>query len=212
MATAKALYIYGQSGHGKVVADIARACGYTQIAFIDDDPMKTEVLRFDHTLHVEIPVALGIGNNAIRAKVAHKLLQSGFRLATLIHPSAVLSPTARIGSGSVVMPHCVVNADAIIGSGCILNSGCVIEHDCALGDFVHVSPNAALAGGVRIGEGTHIGIGASVIQNIEIGAHSIIAAGSAVTCKIPQHVMAAGVPARIKTVLTQNKEHNHDPH
>lgn len=200
-ALSRALYIYGQSGHGKVLADIARACGYTQIEFIDDDSAKTGVLRFGAALHVNIPVALGIGDNASRAQVAHKLTQSGFRLVTLIHPSAILSPSAHIGSGSVVMALCVVNADARIGEGCILNSGCVIEHDCTLGDFVHVSPKAALAGGVTVGEGAHIGIGSSVIQGVSIGAHSIIAAGSAVTCNIRAHVMAAGSPARIKKEL-----------
>ncbi|MBN2895275.1 MAG: acetyltransferase [Campylobacterales bacterium] len=201
----KPLYIYGQSGHGKVLADIAKACGYAPIEFIDDDPQKTGVLRFDDALHVSIPVALGIGHNAIRAQVAQRLLERGFTLETLIHPSAVISPSARIGSGSVVMALCVVNADARIGEGCILNSGCVIEHDCNLSDFVHVSPKAALAGGVRVGEGTQIGIGASVIQNIAIGAHTMIAAGSAVTCNLPSNVMAAGVPARIKTALTQHQ-------
>ena len=32
----KSIYIYGASGHGLVVADIAKACGYTDILFIDD--------------------------------------------------------------------------------------------------------------------------------------------------------------------------------
>ena len=32
------LIIIGASGHGKVIADIAARCGYTDIAFLDDNP------------------------------------------------------------------------------------------------------------------------------------------------------------------------------
>ena len=32
----KDIYIYGASGHGLVVSDIAKACGYKNVIFIDD--------------------------------------------------------------------------------------------------------------------------------------------------------------------------------
>lgn len=195
----KEIYIYGASGHGKVIADIARAAGYAVVAFVDDDDSKDEFcglpcIRADKMQ--KLPVALGIGSNKARKAVFEKLKKSCFEMPALIHPSAVISPSARIAEASVVMPNAVVNAYAAIGIGCIVNTAAVIEHDCALGDFVHISPNAALAGGVSVGEMSHIGIGASVIQLIKIGKECIIGAGAAVICDISDGVTAVGVPAR----------------
>jgi len=40
----KSIYIYGASGHGLVVADIASSCGYDDVIFIDDG--DNEYLKF----------------------------------------------------------------------------------------------------------------------------------------------------------------------
>jgi len=194
------IYIYGASGHGKVVADIARAVGFTVAAFVDDDESKSEFcglpcIRADKMQR--LPVALGIGSNKARQAVYKKLKKGGFDMPTLIHPSAVISPSAQVSEASVVMPNAVVNAYAAIGTGCIVNTAAVIEHDCTIGDFVHISPNAALAGGVSVGEMSHIGIGASVIQLVSIGKECTIGAGAAVISDISDGVTAVGVPARL---------------
>jgi UDP-N-acetylbacillosamine N-acetyltransferase len=200
MEQTRPIAIYGRSGHGKVIADIAYANGYSQITWIDDNPELPETIRFETFLekYRTMPVALGIGDNTVRASLYAKLRESGILLSTLIHPSATVSPSAEIGEGSVVMPHAVINADASIGKGVIVNTSAVIEHDNKIGDFAHISPNAALAGNVSVGERSHIGIGASIIQLCRIGADVLIAAGSAVTKDIPDRVMAAGIPAVVK--------------
>ncbi len=197
----KKIYIYGASGHGKVIADIARACGYEIEAFVDDDPSKNEFGNYPCLRSVEmsknIAVAIAIGGNKSRKSVFERLKSDGYSLHALIHPSAVVSPSASVGDASVVMPQCVINAGAYIGLGCIINTGAIVEHDCVIGDFVHISPNAALAGGVSVGEMSHIGIGASVIQLIKIGKECTIGAGAAVISDIPDGVTAVGVPAKI---------------
>lgn len=186
------IYIYGASGHGKVVADVAKSVGYKKIIFLDDNGE----LKFNPDLP-KFPVIIAIGDNKIRANLQKKVSEAGFEIATLIHETAVISPTAKIGRGVVIMPNVVVNADAVINDGVILNSACVIEHDCKIGKFAHISPNSALAGGVEVGEFSHIGIGSSVIQKIKIGANSIIGAGSAVIKNIDENCLAVGVPAKI---------------
>ncbi|ADR35071.1 sugar O-acyltransferase, sialic acid O-acetyltransferase NeuD family [Sulfuricurvum kujiense DSM 16994] len=191
----KSIYIYGASGHGLVVADIAKANGYDDIRFIDDGenvhPTFEEIKNDTH-----IPIAFGVGNNHVRARLFEKIVQNGLSVITLIHPSAVVSDSVSIGRGSVVMPNVTVNANASIGEGVILNSGSVIEHECSIENFVHISPHAALAGNVKIGAFTHIGIGSTIIQNIAIGAHSIIGAGSVVLHHISDHAKAYGVPCK----------------
>ncbi|MBQ3674916.1 MAG: acetyltransferase [Campylobacter sp.] len=186
------IYIYGASGHGKVVADVAKSAGYKEIIFLDD----SGELKFSPDLP-KFPVIIAIGDNKIRANLQKKVSEAGFEIATLIHETAVISPTAKIGRGVVIMPNVVVNADAMINDGVILNSACVIEHDCKIGKFAHISPNSALAGGVEVGEFIHIGIGSSIIQKIKIGKNCVIGAGSAVTKDIDENCVAVGVPAKI---------------
>ncbi len=191
----KSIYIYGASGHGLVVADIARACGYGNIIFIDDG--DNVYLTFDEMKNNKnIPIVLAIGSNHIRAMLFEKVENSGFEVVTLIHPSSVVSLSASIGKGTVIMPNVVVNANAIVGKGTILNTSCIVEHECIIDDFVHISPNVALAGNVRVGKLTHIGIGSNVIQGIIIGNNAIIGAGSTVVKNIGNFKKAYGNPCR----------------
>jgi UDP-N-acetylbacillosamine N-acetyltransferase len=195
------IFIYGASGHGKVIADIIRRCGYTLCGWIDDRPSPDTYSWEDFcSAHPKGSIALGIGDNNTRERIFQKVSAAGYSLPVLVHPTAVVSESATIAEGSVIMPLSIINADAVVSHGCIINSGAIVEHDCILEDYVHISPNAALAGGVRIGHHSHIGIGASIIQNITIGAHSVVAAGSAVIHHIPDYSLAAGVPSSIKKI------------
>ena len=191
----KSIYIYGASGHGLVVADIASSCGYDNIIFIDDG--DNEYLSFEDIKRTSgLPIAFGVGSNGIRAKLFEKVQNSGFEIVSLIHPNAIISPSATIGKGTVVMPNVVINPNAIIGDGVILNTSCVIEHECKIENFVHISPNVALAGNVIVGEYTHIGIGSNVILGIIIGKSTIIGAGSIVVKNIGNFKKAYGIPCK----------------
>ena len=197
---AKSIYIYGASGHGLVVADIAKACGFDDIIFIDDG--DNEYLTFkDIKQNNHISITLGIGDNKIREKLYQKVLKYNFDIITLIHPSATISTTVTIKKGVIVMPNVVINAKATIRNGVILNTSCIIEHECIIDDFVHISPNVALAGDVKIGKYTHIGIGANVIQGINVGKNNIIGAGAVVINNIEDDKKVTGVPAKELNIL-----------
>lgn len=192
------IYIYGASGHGKVIADIIQASGLTLCGWIDDDKTKNCLSWEDFcALQTQANIALGIGSNHLRAAIAKKIKLAGYKLPVLIHPSAIVSPSAILKEGTVVMPLCVINADTQIAEGVIINSGSIIEHDCRIGDYVHISPNSSIAGNVTIGDNTHIGIGTTIIQGITIGEESIVGAGTTVICNLPSHVTAIGTPAKI---------------
>lgn len=193
--------IYGASGHGKVIAEIAEELGYEIIAFID--AQKKEIFNFTTITYEEfknnfsnIEVIIAIGNNEIRAKVLNELLDDNIKVATLIHHRAIISKRAKIDIGTVVMAGVIVNSEAKIGKGVILNTASIIEHENIIGDFVHISPNVSLAGNVSIGAFTHIGIGSSVIQGIKIGKNSTIGAGSVVINNISDNIRVVGVPAK----------------
>lgn len=150
----KTISIYGASGHGKVIIEIAETLGYSIGYVFDDDKSITKLLSYkvthspnEHQL-LQYPIVFAIGNNKTRQQLAATLHIK--TAPPLIHPSAIISPRATIGKGTVVMPGAIINADTVIGDHCIINSGAVVEHDCILEDFVHISPNASLAGGVTV--------------------------------------------------------------
>ncbi len=199
------LYILGASGHGAVVAEIAMALGYRKIVFCDDDPAKIGQTILDcliigdrHAVPEEAEVVIAIGNNIIRNQVIDEAVKQEWVLPALIHPSAVISPSAKIHAGTVVMANSVVNARAGIGPGCILNTGSSVDHDCELGASVHIAPGVRLSGNVIVGELSMLGTGSCAIQGITIGSNSVVGAGSVVVRDIPDNVVAYGNPARVK--------------
>ncbi|EIA10229.1 4-keto-6-deoxy-N-Acetyl-D-hexosaminyl-(Lipid carrier) aminotransferase [Flavobacterium frigoris PS1] len=194
------IFLYGASGHCKVIVDILKSNNENIDAIIDDNPKENSLfgisiinsLAFKHELTHKLIVS--IGNNSIRKKIVNSLSTSFF---TAIHSKALVSDYSKIGEGSVVMAASVINPGVSIGKHCIINTGGIVEHDCKIDDFVHVSPNAAIAGGVEIGEGTHIGIAASVIQGMKIGKWVTVGAGAVVINDIPDYAVVVGNPGRI---------------
>lgn len=196
----KKVVIIGAGGHGKVIADVVRAAGETVLGFLDDDPIK-EHCGSDPILGVIADAAsfsdcvflLAIGNNAVRRRLAESMDLPWY---TAIHPSAILSPSAVVGEGSVILPNAVVNAEATIGRHCIINTAAVVEHENEIADYVHLSPAVALGGQVIVGAQTHIGIGACVRNNIRICANCTVGAGAVVVNDIDETGTYVGVPAR----------------
>ncbi len=92
----------------------------------------------------------------------------------------------------------MIHIDSKIGNGTIINTSSVIEHDCSLMDFCQISPNVTLCGYVSIGDNCFIGAGSTIIPKINVGKNSIVAAGSVVIKDVPENVMVAGVPSKIK--------------
>lgn len=121
-----------------------------------------------------------------------------------VHPSVILE-TKTFGFGNLVCPNAVIHIDVNVGNCTIINSGSIIEHDCIISDFAQVSPNATLCGYVNISENCFIGAGSTIIPKISIGENSIVAAGSVVIADVPNNVMVAGVPAKIKKILKYEK-------
>ena len=199
----KQLVIIGASGHGKVVADLAVHCGYTDIAFLDDaragrtclgNPIVGAVR--DAALYPQSDFIVAIGNAETRERVQTMLLQKGLHMATLIHPKAVIASHVSIGAGSVIMAGTVINPDTKIGEGCIINTCASVDHDNVIGDYVHVSVGSHLAGTVHVGKGTWVGAGATVSNNIQICGGCMIGAGAVVVHDIMQVGTYIGVPAK----------------
>nr|WP_046743543.1 acetyltransferase [Kordia zhangzhouensis] len=193
--------LFGASGHGKVVKDVATTINVEVKAFIDDNPKS----NFIHDIPVVISekiknyahckILISIGNNKIRKAISTRIENE---FATLIHQKAVVSQSAIIGEGTVVLGGAIINADANIGKHVIINTAAIIEHDCHIENYVHISPNATITGNVRIGEGTHIGAGATIIPNVTIGKWATIGAGAVIIKDVPDYAVVVGNPGKIK--------------
>lgn len=203
---ARKLCILGAGGHAKVCFDTAVAAGWTVEAVIapagDGDPAvfgdclfagdeAAAHQRFDP----DIPWLIGLGDLAIRRRLVALAETLGRSLATLIHPSAVVSPSARLGEGVLVGPRAVVNASAEVAANAILNSGCIVEHDAKVGANSHVAPGAVILGGAEVGDDVLIGGGAVILHGVSVGHGAVVAAGAVVARPLDAGARVAGVPA-----------------
>lgn len=188
------IVIIGASGHGKVVADIARQY-YEQIDFLDDDP-KSNTLGpvSDYVNYLDRDFFVAIGNNEIREEVTKKL--KGAKIVSLVHKNAVVANDVIIGEGTVVAAGAVINPGTVIGKGCIINTCSSVDHDCEVGDFSHVSVGAHLAGTVKVGKYVFVGAEAIIKNNIEICDNVVIGAGAVAINNIKENGTYVGVPVR----------------
>lgn len=214
MSVAETAILIGGGGHAAVVADAARSMGIGTILCLDDDSRVAEACeRAGMTLSgaiEELPGVIGkisqpmivhaaAGGARLRKKwlnEAQELLGEA-ALVAIIHASAVVSPSARIGAGVFIGPQAVVNARVEIERGAIINSGAIVEHDCVIGPFSHIAPRATLGGGAQVGSMSLIGIGAIVLPGIKIGSETILGAGALARENLPDAVTAFGIPARV---------------
>lgn len=195
----KEIIIIGAGGHGKVVADIAELVGYKKINFLDDsDNFNPRVIGKTDDFEKYIKKAdffVAIGNSKVRERITKKLTDNGANVATLIHPMAAVSKSAKIGKGVAVMAGAVINADSIIGDGAIVNTCASVDHDCVIGDYCHIAVGAHICGTVTVGRHTWVGAGATVINNVNICADCMIGAGAVIVKNIDASGVYKGLPA-----------------
>lgn len=217
------IIIYGAGGHARLLLEVMERSGIGPFAgFIDENPAlhgtKIEGLPILGSLdklpalirvHRIQRAVIGVGDNAARRKLAAHARTLNLRMLSIVHPSAIISPSAHIGEGTVVLPGAIISAFARIGEANIINTRASVDHDCQTGDFVHIAPGATLCGGVTVGDNTLIGAGVTVIPEICIGDDTIIGAGATVICDIPSYSTAVGTPARIIATRTPNQVESH---
>jgi sugar O-acyltransferase (sialic acid O-acetyltransferase NeuD family) len=201
--------IIGAGGHGRVVLDLLRAAGtHRVVGFLDADPglVGSDI----HGVPVLGPVNLlmklrqqqvksafvAIGDGRTRVAYANEIRASGLETITAIHPSAIVSSRARVGTNTVICAGAVVCTDAIIGDSVVINTSAVVDHECTVGEGAFIAPGALLAGRVTVGPLAFVGLGAKVIQCRSIGAGAIVGAGAVVVRDVRANAKVMGVPAR----------------
>ncbi len=208
----KKLVIIGarHDGHAKVVYEICKALPGIQVAgFLDDNPdlygksIQDKPILGPVGMLEDLVSAkdadvffIALGNNRLRRELGRQLL-SICPSINLIHPSAVLDPTVKLGTGNVIMQNAVVVGDSQIGDFVNIHALSSIDHDNVLESGSNIAPGSHLAGRVQVGVDAFLGTGTSVIPDIQIGKGVIVGAGSVVIRNLPNFVKAVGNPARI---------------
>jgi sugar O-acyltransferase (sialic acid O-acetyltransferase NeuD family) len=177
-------------------------------AFIDDTPDKQaegcaghpvrgrEALARSPRAHVLAVPGSPHSYRERRALVEGLRVPDG-RWATVVHPSASVSPLARLGRNVLVMAGVVVTANAVIGDHVCVLPNAVIHHDTVVGDWTLVGTGVTLAGHVQVGENCYLGSGTSVLQGVRIGDGALTGLGSTVIRHVPPGARVAGVPTRV---------------
>ena len=194
----KKVIIIGASGHSAEITDyithynnsVAPELCFDVVGYIDDNKENYDSYSFvspylgtiqDHEVSEEAEYIMGIANIQFRRTIVENFLQKGAKFATLIHPSAIVSPSAIVGEGCVVAHNASIGPKAIIGNFNMLNSRCTIGHDSTIGNFNFIGPQVVLSGFTKVGNNNMFGVNSATIPTIEIGDNNTIAAGMIIT-------------------------------
>jgi sugar O-acyltransferase (sialic acid O-acetyltransferase NeuD family) len=203
--------IFGTSGMAREVGDIVRSLNYqpVYVARVKSDITiwKHEediILEHDVERHHNMQFVIGIGDNAVRKRIADRF-RSSLSFTNLIHPSATFGWQQReiiAGcAGVIVCAGARLTSGIKVGDFVIFNQNVTIAHDTAIGDFVHLAPQVCISGNVDIGAGVWMGAGSVVKQGmpekrLSIGAATIIGAGAVVVSDCDSNAVYVGVPAK----------------
>jgi acetyltransferase EpsM len=214
--TARPLAIVGGGEHAVVVLEAARSqpgtwdivgfCDRSRTSRLASGGLGVADLGDDDALAARVAadpdhapaLLLGIGGGThpgVREAIVRRFGPAA-TWATVVHASAVVAPSARLGPGTVVGAGAVVQSGVVGGSHVLVNTGSIVEHDVVLGDFSHVGPAAAVGGGTRIGDRVFIGLGARVRDHIVVGDDATIGMGAVVVGDVAAGQSVVGVPAR----------------
>ena len=181
---------------------------FEPLGYLDDDPDKLGALVGGVPVlgplasWAEYPNAAFVnGLNGVeltnrKAQILGDLGIPSDRWTSVVHPSAVVSTMAQLGTDVVLLANVTVNSDARLGDHVMVLPNSVISHDVVIDDYCYLTPGVVLAGYVHVGEAAYIGAGAAVRHRVTVGAGAVVGMGSVVLNDVPAGSTVAGSPAR----------------
>jgi sugar O-acyltransferase (sialic acid O-acetyltransferase NeuD family) len=209
----KKVIVIGSGGHAKVVIDIIELMKDYKIIGITSNSIKKnaiycnyrvlgeDIILSEYAKDESIFLAMGLGgykDNHHREKVFNYLKSLGFTFINVIHPSAIISKTVKLGEGVTIFPGVVINTDVVIGNNTIIATGSTIDHETIIRDHVLISAGVTVGAYTMIENGALLALGSKVISGLTIGSFSLIAAGAVVINNIDNNQKVYGIPAKLK--------------
>ncbi len=202
------VYIVGAGTYGEVMYELAELLGYTIEGFYDENDQKkgktvmnSKVLgRLSELEEHDIKgkkFVIAIGKNSTRNELMDKINKFGGETPTLIHPSAIISPSAEIGKGVYIHANAYIWTKVKIGNHCIISPKVIIAHHTSVGKACLISTMSAVGASVTIENEVFIGMGSTIMTGVScIGGNTTIGAGSVVIKDVDDYSVYAGVPAK----------------
>lgn len=203
------LVIIGAGGLAREVFDLANVCyendaNFKIKGFLSIEQTNVEELGYpkilssskDYKIEEGDVFFCAIGEVSIRKKAVQNILKKGGKFINLIHPTAIISPSVKLGSGVGIKSYCVISSDVSIGDFTYLQSSVIMGHDVRIGDFCQINSFAFFAGYADVRNGVTINAGAKLIQNVVVEEDAVVGMGSVVLTKVKTGTTVFGVPAK----------------
>lgn len=209
----KDLYIIGAGGFGRDALEIAldmqeqvpdipwRVKGF--LTDIPGDFYEKDTLGYDiegdithHKVYTDAVYAFAIADIAFKIKTTRDYLDKGAQFVNLIHPTARISRTAKIGMGNIISPGVNVNANAVIGNFVRIGTGTNVGHDAEIGNYSTISGLCGINGYVKIDKGVFAGSHAVFCPHAKVGEFATVGASSVVLKKVQANSKVFGNPAK----------------
>jgi sugar O-acyltransferase (sialic acid O-acetyltransferase NeuD family) len=212
------IVIFGGSGFGRELLQYVQDSSDLPIkGFIDDDPTKGAEIESitgmgmlgslsGYQVQSSDRFLVSIGDPELRRAIALRLQERGAQFHTLVHPTAYVASTARLGPGCIIGPFATVGSFVRLEDHVLINLYGAAGHDTIIGPYSVFSPYAVANGGSRVGPGVFLGSHAVIAPNVNVGARCKIAAGSVVYRDVPEGSFASGNPAMISQLKPSTKE------
>lgn len=149
----------------------------------------------------DVRLISGIGGpRSFRSKpdIIARLRVADDRFATVVHPAAVVSPTASLGVGSCILAHTTICANVAVGAHVMMLPACVIGHDSSIADYSILAAGVIVSGKVTVARNCYLGAGSALRDGVAIGEGAMVGLGAGVVADVPAGSVVTGLPARLK--------------
>ena len=137
-----------------------------------------------------------IGDTDIKKRLIIKMKKRGAKFLTLVHPTAIVANTTKIGEGVIICPYCLVSDNVLLEDFVMMNTYASCGHDVKVGKYSILSPYAALNGFVTLEDEVFLGTHSTVIPYKKVGYKSKISANSVVMRDVAADKIVFGVPGK----------------
>ncbi|MBS3788184.1 NeuD/PglB/VioB family sugar acetyltransferase [Candidatus Bipolaricaulota bacterium] len=204
--------VIGAGPYVKNIEEIVRALNEHRnekleiIGFIDSDETKAHEEFWGYKVlgGIEVlgdiagPVGLiSVISAGGRRRMFEKAKNYDVTFPNLIHPSAEVSPQAKLGKGNVIAQRTIIAPKVKVGDFNKINYSVAIGHHCRVGDYNTLNGLSHLTGMSTITNGCFVGPGAVIFNEVTIHPNVTVGANAVVRNDIPEGTTAVGVPARI---------------